>query len=330
MVIAYGLKAFNYTGTAVTVSGILNGVITPSYVTTAASWSLEIFRFATHSTLYLYNANGPSTGARSGPGLIDGSITVSKWAPANGYLPYVYSGITTYMNFTMTVTHTIPASGNIIITFSSLNINNYFLSENNSLYSPAVSGNGHSRSVYIYGEPSMYFNFPSSSISSSGLVLILLNDITIPAGTSLIITNLVTFSNSPPTIASIKTTDSSSHTIDTLSGPYSITIYKTAGYSTISPEPLIQVWGAPSNILAPLNPGSLQVESFVVSSILQGTTSLSYSTNMTLSGPFSQDNIIQDMTFGLRDTNKFRATSGNFPTEALNLSSYYARLRVPI
>jgi hypothetical protein len=323
IVTAYGLKAFNYT-TSVTVSAILNGLTTPSYITTAASWSLEIFRFGTHTSLYQYTATGPGTG------LVGGTIAISNWGPANGYVPYVYSGLTTYMNFTMSAPHAISAGSTITVTFSNLNINNAFLSDNTQ--ASLTAGGGTASTVYAYAEPSIYFNLVLGNTSpisytSPTSTLTLTVTTTIPAATKLIVTNLATFSSTSPTITSIITKDASNtFNVDSYSGSYAIGMYSTS-YTVIA-TPTIQVWkDKVGTTLATLNPGSSQINAFVVSSLLMGSTTLICSgagaTNMTLSGPFSQDTTAQDTVFGFGATaNNFIGIPNTTPTAGVTTTSY--------
>lgn len=117
-VVVYGLATdvnvnqISSTG-SITASLLINGFINPNaaYSSSTFKWNLYIGRFSQNTFIAAYTGSGPSTQPRT--------LSVLSWLPTNGYDPtMIVMGLTLYMDLKVQFFYSIPATGQISISFS--------------------------------------------------------------------------------------------------------------------------------------------------------------------------------------------------------------------
>ena len=261
----------------------------PSIPSTNPTWYLEIFRFGTHTSLVRYSAAGPDRSI-----LKPGNVTVSAWGPANSYSPStIVSGETIYTALTFTSAHAIPAGATFAVTYgSTVTLTSNYLGDNTQAFS-ALADSG----VYALFTPNNYFTVASpvsKTVSSTVRV-----GVSIPAGTQIILYNLISFSAGvSATVDAITIKDSQARTIDSLFSAFTLTYALDASNKILSADPKISftadTLGSPINTIATASVGVLV--SFPV------PAELSASTFIYINGPFSTFTTLQENTIAFGST----------------------------
>ena len=253
----------------VTVDFSVSGFNNPEYVTTGATatWTLQVFRFGTSTILQQVTGTGPLATTTAG------TVNFGSWGPSNGYLTasQIIAGISTYMTLTFSCQHPVPPFGTITITFSTgVSLTTGYIN------SAATQLRTNLGTTYGLLQPSNLFT-STSPVLTAQVATITVGSTALPAGITVTLYTICTFSSTSASISSILTQDGVK-TIDSSSSLYQLTYPLSTSVAATVTEPNIYftssltLSGRSINTCGPVSTGGLNVDFQIDSSLSSGQT----------------------------------------------------------
>mmetsp|Transcript_13685 Transcript_13685/g.2184 ORF Transcript_13685/g.2184 Transcript_13685/m.2184 type:complete len:179 (+) Transcript_13685:577-1113(+) len=158
-----------------------------------------------------------------------GALTIGDWIPTNGFeVEDLVDTLTLYTDLSISAQHSIPASGLITLTFTSVDIQSAFYNFDTNQQTGSNSG-------YCYVHYNELYSVSCDVTSATTLNLTTTNILT--AGTEIKLTLLTKFNGATPSVTGTSYVAASSFTIDTsaaaLTLSYSSNVVKMSTYQFI-------------------------------------------------------------------------------------------------